>query len=300
MRTARRRQRVRPLIEILEDRLTPSGGEIHGTVWNDLNGDGIRQSASEAGIANRVLFLDQNQNGLLDTGETSVTTGSDGTYAFTSLATGTYTVAEVLPSGWQQTTYSSRSVTVGASQSYTFNFNSLGGVNDVTIPTYHENGYTFNTTANNTSQFRIFGSSNTVRYAGSPALTTEWAPVTISLTHDNGTPFNVTSMDLSTIWNSVYFPTVSFTGTRADGTTVQQAFSISNHLGFQTCTFTGFSNLTSLTWKSTSTSDYHQFDNVVVSPSGAIVSGVDFGTNQINSMHPPPRTTSTLPTKTRR
>ena len=86
-------------------------GEIHGTKWNDLDGNGSRDSG-EAGLAGVTIFLDQNNNGVLDTDEPStVTSGDDvetpqdetGSYQFTDLSAGTFTVAEVVPTGYEQT-----------------------------------------------------------------------------------------------------------------------------------------------------------------------------------------------------
>jgi len=80
----------------------PETGEIHGLKWNDLDGDSTRDP-EEAGLSGWTIYLDQNQNGVLDTGETSAITDSSGNYAFTGLAAGTYTVAEVMQEGWEQT-----------------------------------------------------------------------------------------------------------------------------------------------------------------------------------------------------
>ncbi|MDR3636948.1 MAG: Ig-like domain repeat protein [Isosphaeraceae bacterium] len=273
------------MLEWLETRIAPATGSIQGTLWNDLNGDGARQTGEPA-LVGRTVFLDQNQDGVLDNGEVSTTTGADGSYSFSGLVPGTYYVAEVLPSGWQQSAPGSvreQAVTLTAASSHVFTFDNLATTADKTIGPYHEDGFTFNTSVQGqpSDVFRIYGSTDTVRYAGAPALTSEWAPVTISLTPDNGGPFTLSSIDLSTIWNSIYTPTVTFTGTRADGSQVQQSFTLSNQLGFQTETFTGFTNLTSVTWKSTGTSDYHQFRNVSVTTSGtSTASGIDFGSVQ--------------------
>ncbi len=80
----------------------PNTSEIQGTVWNDINGNGVRDS-SETGLAGWTIFLDQNQNGQLDAGEISTTTDANGNYVFTTLTVGTYTVAGVLQTGWQST-----------------------------------------------------------------------------------------------------------------------------------------------------------------------------------------------------
>ena len=77
-------------------------GQIGGTVWNDADGDGIFDG-SESPLASWFVFLDQNQNGTLDPNETAVQTGVDGSYLFEDLPDGTYYVAEILPTGWTQT-----------------------------------------------------------------------------------------------------------------------------------------------------------------------------------------------------
>lgn len=75
---------------------------IQGIKWNDLNGNGV-QDAGESGLAGWTIYLDQNNNSKLDAGETSTLTDANGNYSFTDLAAGTYTVAEVMKPGWQQT-----------------------------------------------------------------------------------------------------------------------------------------------------------------------------------------------------
>ncbi|HIK51512.1 MAG TPA: choice-of-anchor J domain-containing protein, partial [Oscillatoriales cyanobacterium M59_W2019_021] len=76
-------------------------GTISGSKWSDLDGDGIRDTG-EPGLANWTIYLDDNNNGQLDTDETSTTTDELGNYSF-SLEPGTYTVAEVLEPDWVQT-----------------------------------------------------------------------------------------------------------------------------------------------------------------------------------------------------
>jgi glucose/arabinose dehydrogenase len=61
------------------------------------------QNTGELGLAGWSVFLDQNQNNQLDTGEISTTTDANGNYAFTALTVGTYRVAEVSPTGWVST-----------------------------------------------------------------------------------------------------------------------------------------------------------------------------------------------------
>lgn len=52
-----------------------------------------------APVAGETVYLDQNDNGVPDSGEPTTTTDSNGSYSFTGLAAGTYNVREVVPSG---------------------------------------------------------------------------------------------------------------------------------------------------------------------------------------------------------
>ncbi|HUT09033.1 MAG TPA: beta-propeller fold lactonase family protein, partial [Thermoguttaceae bacterium] len=87
-------------------------GEIRGLKWQDRNGNG-QQDPGEPGMAGVTVFLDRNDNGQLDPGELSTVTRADdpatpsvdetGTYQFTGLVAGEYTVAEIVPEGNEQT-----------------------------------------------------------------------------------------------------------------------------------------------------------------------------------------------------
>ncbi|HUT14056.1 MAG TPA: beta-propeller fold lactonase family protein, partial [Thermoguttaceae bacterium] len=70
-------------------------GEIRGVVWNDQNANGT-EDPGEAALRYCRVYLDLNGNGQPDPGEPSSLTTASGTYAFTDLAHGTYTVA-VMP-----------------------------------------------------------------------------------------------------------------------------------------------------------------------------------------------------------
>ncbi len=78
-------------------------GTISGQKFNDLNGDGIQQPG-DLGLAGVTFFLDANNNGVLDPGETSTVTDASGNYTFDGLLPGIYLVREVQPSGSLQTT----------------------------------------------------------------------------------------------------------------------------------------------------------------------------------------------------
>ena len=100
----------------------PATGGISGTVFNDANGNGIKDS-SETGISGVKVFLDTNKNGTADSGEPSTTTtSSSGAYAFSGLAAGSYTVREVVPSGFHATTTNPLTVDVGSATTTNHNF----------------------------------------------------------------------------------------------------------------------------------------------------------------------------------
>ncbi|TWU37529.1 tRNA nuclease WapA precursor [Novipirellula aureliae] len=73
---------------------------------NDFVLDDIEFSVDgevEPGLANWVVYLDQNQNGVRDLGERFTVTDVNGDYAFTGLAADTYYVREEMQAGWAQT-----------------------------------------------------------------------------------------------------------------------------------------------------------------------------------------------------
>ena len=77
-------------------------GEIRGTVWEDVDGDGVRETGEE-GLAGWTVYLDLNRNGRHDDDEATTVTAADGRYAFRNLAPGTYAVGQDHQEGWHQT-----------------------------------------------------------------------------------------------------------------------------------------------------------------------------------------------------
>jgi hypothetical protein len=77
-------------------------GRIEGLKFDDENGNGVFDSF-ESGLSGVTIFLDENDDGQLTSGEPSTFTDSFGDYAFANLAPGSYVVREVVPSGRQQT-----------------------------------------------------------------------------------------------------------------------------------------------------------------------------------------------------
>jgi hypothetical protein len=75
---------------------------VRGTVFNDRNGDGVRQDG-EPGLAGWKLFLDANANGTRDEGERGATTNTSGRYGFEQVPAGDYRLIEIVPEGWTVT-----------------------------------------------------------------------------------------------------------------------------------------------------------------------------------------------------
>jgi hypothetical protein len=77
-------------------------GVIEGTVYSDANANRSRD-AGEVSLAGWLVYLDLKHDGHLDPGDPYVVTGSSGSYKFTGLRAGNYTVAVVPHDSWVET-----------------------------------------------------------------------------------------------------------------------------------------------------------------------------------------------------
>lgn len=87
----------RPMVETLEGRITPAAtglvpeqGLVTGTVYRDLNANGV-QDANEQGLSDRIIHADANSNRQVDQGEITTATDAKGAYAL-NLAPGDYLI----------------------------------------------------------------------------------------------------------------------------------------------------------------------------------------------------------------
>ncbi len=86
-------------------------GTLSGTVYTDNNGNGTKDTG-ETGQSGRTVFLDADNDGVLDTGEVTATTGGTGAYTFTGLVAGTYRSRVVVPGSIYKTSADPAAVTV--------------------------------------------------------------------------------------------------------------------------------------------------------------------------------------------
>lgn len=96
------------LIQHFGFELLPAG--IEGTKYDDLDGDQLRDPG-EPGLPGWQLYVDENGNDRLDSGEPNATSGSDGSFAISDLLSGPNSLKEVAQPGWQP--LAARSVTLG-------------------------------------------------------------------------------------------------------------------------------------------------------------------------------------------
>ncbi len=79
----------------------PERGKISGTKFFDITGNGLTDD--DQPLDGVTVYLDANNNSMLDNGEASTITDVNGGYSFDNLAPGMYTVREVVPAGFVRT-----------------------------------------------------------------------------------------------------------------------------------------------------------------------------------------------------
>jgi hypothetical protein len=84
---------------------------ISGILWYDLNQNSLRDS-DEVGLPGWTIYIDENQDNQPNSNELTAQTQADGSYTFSELAPGTYTLATLPTESWQQIFPESASQTV--------------------------------------------------------------------------------------------------------------------------------------------------------------------------------------------
>jgi hypothetical protein len=90
-------------------------GTIAGTVYNDLDLDGIKDS-NELGVGGFTLYLDKNNNGVKDAAEPQVTTTSTGRYTFSNQPPGSYAVRLNKRDLWRNSTATTATLSFSVGQ----------------------------------------------------------------------------------------------------------------------------------------------------------------------------------------
>jgi hypothetical protein len=81
--------------------------EVSATPQGVGSVSGVAKTSAGAGVVGEMIFLDTNNNGLLDPGELFTTTSSSGAYSFSGVLAGAPIVRQILPAGYKQTSPSS-------------------------------------------------------------------------------------------------------------------------------------------------------------------------------------------------
>ena len=105
------------------------GSSLTGTVFSDVNRDGRLAGSGETGLAGVTVFVDRDNDGVLDIGETSTVSGTNGVYSL-AVGPGTARIVAVTPTSFAPTS-SAQTVTVNGSTS-NVNFGFSRVVADIT------------------------------------------------------------------------------------------------------------------------------------------------------------------------
>jgi hypothetical protein len=95
--------------------------QISGVVFNDVNQTGTRDPGNP-GLAGWIIFIDMHGDGQLHEDDPISVTDASGGYSFSGLDPGTYTVYEVVPSDWTESTPGAGYFTVTIVDSMTTTF----------------------------------------------------------------------------------------------------------------------------------------------------------------------------------
>lgn len=90
-------------------------GQIQGMIYEDVNGNGIKDSADTAGLV-ATVYLDADHDGLKDPGERTARSSSSGVYTFSQVPAGTYDVDVIDPLGYDQSSSELNAVVVVTNQ----------------------------------------------------------------------------------------------------------------------------------------------------------------------------------------
>ncbi|MBI4050957.1 MAG: DUF5011 domain-containing protein, partial [Elusimicrobia bacterium] len=140
---------------------------ISGLVFQDTDSDQVKD-VGEPGLSGWTIFLDENDNTILDGGETSVFTDINGNYQFTDVAGGTQNVREVLQTGWLQTAPADGKYTVEVTSNNSFTNQDFGNTPSSPNPTSTPTPTPTSTPSSSTTNSSSSGNGNSVAGASAP------------------------------------------------------------------------------------------------------------------------------------
>ncbi len=121
-----------PIVQSYKDLLIGVNLSINGTVFSDLNGDGLR-TKDEPGLPNWTIILKCDGKEVLQT-----ITDDTGKYSFQNLSSGKYTVIETILPGWNQTRPGEGNYTINLVDKDAFNYDFGNHFGPVThVPLFH-------------------------------------------------------------------------------------------------------------------------------------------------------------------
>ncbi len=80
--------------------LTPEASDVSGTVFNDLDGNGLR-GATEPALSGWQIYVDLNEDGSLTAGEPVTTSAADGSYTLFAVPRGIQMISQVPDAHWR-------------------------------------------------------------------------------------------------------------------------------------------------------------------------------------------------------
>ncbi len=80
--------------------LTPEASDVSGTVFNDLDGNGLR-APTEPALSGWQIYVDLNEDGSLTTGEPVTTSAADGSYTLFAVPRGIQMISQVPDAHWR-------------------------------------------------------------------------------------------------------------------------------------------------------------------------------------------------------
>jgi 6-phosphogluconolactonase (cycloisomerase 2 family) len=198
-------------------------GSVAGELWKDTNRDGL-QATSEPVIANRTVYIDANQNRVLDAGEVLTVSDPVGRYRLSDVPAGNYRVHQVLPANWtEHAPGQGFSLNVGVSSQRLVDFEEIQPpvTGAFCYLTYFTHGFAFGTFPTTGTQWCVSGAEP------SKFLSAQVGADTQFVRRADNLPFDLESLSLH-ISSGIVTGTVAMIGEKSDGSVVTQNVNVTS------------------------------------------------------------------------